>query len=216
MLSASEWLSQSKLIACPGPTGPQGNPGTNGTSGATGSTGTSGPTGPSGVTGPSGPSGPSGPTGSTGPSGPSGATGPSGAGVYPLNQVINLIAPVSGKTLTLSNNGTNTFTNDNTVAPGASGEIWFLSARGFLDLTAGTIGTNDVVDIRLQCSGANAITVISQTFYGKNIESTGWSISGYMKSNDTTNFVVFVDWQIADGSALVTATCNGFCATKIS
>jgi hypothetical protein len=40
MLSASEWLSQSRLITCPGPSGP------------TGPSGVSGPTGPSGVTGP--------------------------------------------------------------------------------------------------------------------------------------------------------------------
>jgi hypothetical protein len=72
MLSASEWLSQSKLIACAGPTGPSGPPGPTGLTGPTGNTGSSGATG---LTGPSGPSGLPGTSGGTGPSGPSGASG---------------------------------------------------------------------------------------------------------------------------------------------
>lgn len=51
MLSASEWTSSSKLIACPGATGPQGIqglPGPTGPSGVAGQVGFTGPTGPSG------------------------------------------------------------------------------------------------------------------------------------------------------------------------
>jgi hypothetical protein len=66
MLSASDWLSQSKLTNCPGPTGPLGP------SGPTGPSAPTGPTGASGVTGPTGPSAPTGPTGASGATGPSG------------------------------------------------------------------------------------------------------------------------------------------------
>jgi microcystin-dependent protein len=70
MKSASEWTSQSKLLACSGP------------SGATGPSGPTGPTGNPGNTGPSGVTGPTGVQGTTGPSGPSGTAGtvlPSGS-----------------------------------------------------------------------------------------------------------------------------------------
>ena len=73
-MSSSDWLSQSKLISCPGPTG---------STGPTGGTGLTGLTGPSGATGPTGPSGPSGPTGPTGLTGLTGLTGPTGPGVSP-------------------------------------------------------------------------------------------------------------------------------------
>ena len=64
-MSASDWLTQSKLITCAGPTG---------STGPTGGTGLTGLTGPSGASGPSGPTGPTGLTGLTGPSGPTGPT----------------------------------------------------------------------------------------------------------------------------------------------
>lgn len=60
MKSASEWTSQSKILACSGPSG---------------ASGASGPTGPTGTTGPSGVTGPTGVQGITGPSGPSGTSG---------------------------------------------------------------------------------------------------------------------------------------------
>lgn len=69
MLSASDWLAQSKVISCPGPTGPTGPIGPAGPSGSTGPAGSSGATGPAGPTGPTGPSGSSGPTGPSGPPG---------------------------------------------------------------------------------------------------------------------------------------------------
>lgn len=70
MKSASEWTSQSKILACSGPSG---------------ASGASGPTGPTGSTGPSGPTGPTGPSGTNGTNGTNGSTGPTGAGVGPLS-----------------------------------------------------------------------------------------------------------------------------------
>jgi len=80
MLSASEWTSQSRLINCPGPTGPQGIPGMNGN---TGPTGPQGLTGLTGATGPAGPTGLPGATGPKGDSGIQGITGATGPGVPP-------------------------------------------------------------------------------------------------------------------------------------
>lgn len=60
MKSASEWTSQSKLLACSGPSGASGPSGPSGPTGTTGPSGVTGPTGVQGVTGPSGPSGTSG------------------------------------------------------------------------------------------------------------------------------------------------------------
>lgn len=82
-MSASDWLSQSKLLACQGPTGTSGPSGPSGPTGPSGASGPSGPTGPSGASGPSGPTGPAGPSGPSGPTGPTGlqgVTGPTGPG----------------------------------------------------------------------------------------------------------------------------------------
>ena len=54
MLSASQYLQNSKLVTCPGPTGAGGASGPGGPTGPGGATGPGGPTGPGGATGPSG------------------------------------------------------------------------------------------------------------------------------------------------------------------
>ena len=107
MMSASDWTSQNKILACVGPTGP---------AGPSGPTGLSGPTGPSGATGPSGPTGPQGPTGPSGPGvSPTYAygTGTPNLSLTGSYQKVNITTtgPISGITF---NVGTNDFTINTT------------------------------------------------------------------------------------------------------
>jgi hypothetical protein len=207
MLSASEWLSQSRLIACPGPSGPSGPSGPTGPTSATGPTGTTGPSGPSGVTGP------------TGPSGVTGPTGPSGPPANPTSQVINLVANGAGKTASLAPpSGFANLTNDNTVSPGGTGEVWFLSAKGSISTTGTAVSDTDTIIITLLQSAGSIGTInsITQTLYGSAfVDDMFWSLSGYIKTSGTSNFILQVNWVFA-GATTGAFECDGFCATKIS
>lgn len=209
MLSASEWLSQSKLLACSGP------------SGATGPSGPSGPTGPSGLTGPTGPTGLTGPSGLQGVTGPS---GPSGASPSTPSQVINIVDGGSGKTASLPYNPSSQVTTlgiDLNVSPTGANEIWFLSASGNVSLSAGSVVSTDYVAIFLQQSSAGTGTAsnsntIVETVTGAEIANSTWSFSGYVKTKDATNFVVRVYWLFATGGTTGAVECTRFLATKIA
>lgn len=73
MLSASQYLTFSKLATCQGPTGPGGPAGPAGASGSTGASGPSGSTGATGLTGVTGPTGATGPPGTNGDQFPAGS-----------------------------------------------------------------------------------------------------------------------------------------------
>jgi hypothetical protein len=179
MLSASEWTSSSRLIACPGATGPQGIPG---------------------IQGPSGPTGPSGPPANS------------------LNQVINLVAAGSGKILSgISGTSTAVIAQDSVITPTSSGEVWFLSARGSISLTAGTPASTDSFAINLQQLNGNLGTIdaVGSEFVGNGYSNIIWSISGYVKTTDTSKFVVYINYTLNAG-VTVDFECNGFSVTKIN
>lgn len=203
MKSASEWTSQNKLLACSGP---------------------SGATGPTGATGAAGSPGLSGPTGATGPAGVTGATGPAGASPSTPSQVITIIDSPGGKTASLPYDPASQVTTlgvDLTVSPAGANEIWFLSASGNTSLTAGTVISTDYVGIILQQSSggsgtANNTNAIAKTIFGSAIDGGTWSFSGYVKTKDTTNFVVKVYWIFNNSGTSGSVECTRFLATKIS
>jgi hypothetical protein len=209
MKSASEWTSQSKLLACSGPSG---------------ATGPSGTTGPSGPTGASGPSGVTGPTGPSGPIGLTGGTGATGASPASPSQIINIVDGGSGKTASLGyapGSQSTTLSVDSTVSPAAANEIWFLSASGIINLPSGTVISTDYVGIFLQQSSGGSGTgddsnAIARTIFGSEINGGTWSFSGYVKTKDTTNFVVKIYWLFDGSSTIAQIECTRFLATKVS
>lgn len=148
MLSASDWTSQSKLVACPGPTGPSG------ATGPLGPTGASSPTGATGVTGATGPSGASGATGASGPSGPTGASGFGADYAY----IQGPASPV------LAGNAQYNLMPLGNVAPNLSGITNFLKSTGPDTYVAkvSTLGTYLVsVTATASLTGATAVAGIS-------------------------------------------------------
>lgn len=165
MLSASEWTSQTRLINCPGPTGPQGLPGVPGPTGLTGLTGA---TGPQGLTGPTGPQGATGPQGLTG---LQGITGPSGPGVspsyiYTANSTSSAIISGTSVTLplgsTVSNSGITMGSDVFTIPTAGTYEIKVIS---FFSCSTG--GTQNLA-LTISGSGVGNTTIAS---INKNLSS---------------------------------------------
>jgi hypothetical protein len=200
MLSASQWTSQQQLTNCPGPSG------------------ASGPSGPSGASGPTGATGPVASSGPTGPIGPTGVIGPTGPSPNPLNQVINLVAGGSGKIVSgITGTSTSVIAQDNVITPASSGEVWFLSARGSISVTRGTPASTDSFTINLQQLNGNLSTIdaVGTEFVGNGYSNIIWSVSGYVKTMDTSKFVVYINYTL-DATVTADFECNGYCATKIS
>jgi len=181
MLSASQYLAQTQLVACSGPIGPSGPPGATGASGPKGSTGASGVIGPTGSTGPTGPTGPigtTGPTGASGVTGPTGASGPNGSLLPPpsstvitsIYQVMPLVIPsptTSGFPLGWTGS---TFTNLSFSWPGVTSID--ISPRTTVIFSPNSNGTPGTSNITFQNPNNYWLNTVVNTVTSNTIPST--------------------------------------------
>jgi hypothetical protein len=124
----------------------------------------------------------------------------------------------AGKTEALAPpSGSATFTNDSVVSPAAANEIWFVSAKGNFFTSGAGVNDFDNIFISLQQTSGNLNTInsVTQSYYGAQLSGGCWAFSGYLKTTDTTNFVVYITWLFA-GATSAGVECNGFTATRIS
>ena len=182
MLSASQYLSQSQLVACLGPTGTTGPVGPLGPSGSTGVTGATGPTGASGPSGPTGVTGPTGPSGTTGPTGSSGV---SGALLPPPNSTI-LTSPYQVMELVVPNYGTNGATHLTWT-----GTSWvdFVSTSNWAGVTIVNVAPRITVNFANGTAGTGGIAVTIQN------SNTYWSTPS-LSDATLSNFASIGSYQV--------------------
>lgn len=168
MSSASQWLANTRLQGCAGPTGAKGDPGVTGPSGAKGDPGNTGPSGPKGDAGNTGPTGLSGPTGPSGPKGDPGNTGPGivPAYAYGIGDVdfppsalsdtfqkleIETVGPISGITY---NGAPNYYFTINTTG------VYLITSNISAANLSGGVGVADI-ESRIYVNGADISTPIA-------------------------------------------------------